>query len=85
LFVTNNKKKFVDRGPLPAGFESLRSVSDRYAVKHQREAMEEAATRGLMLAAIGKARGSGKEELVDASLSASAEALQKQIDELIGK
>jgi hypothetical protein len=86
LFVTNNKKQFVDRGPLPKGFETLRSLSDRYAMKHQIEAMEGAkAPRGLMLAALGAEAASAREDMADAALTASAATLQRQIDELVKK
>lgn len=85
LFVSGGDRTFLDRGPLPDGFESLRSFSDRYSAEHRIRAMEEAPPPpALLLTAALSAEPSAGSSLVDTAVSASAEALQQQIDSLVG-
>ena|SRR5215469_1725081 len=77
MFVDNGKKKFVDRGPLPAGFGTLRSFSDRFTNDLRIKRMKK--RKGLLLtSALG-----GKATKLDASLNARAKSLQRQIDAFV--
>ncbi|HEV7858305.1 MAG TPA: hypothetical protein VGO91_06715, partial [Pyrinomonadaceae bacterium] len=88
LFVDNGESEFVDRGPLPDGFGSLRAFADRYSTQHRMKAMTAAGPEGLMLtAALGLGGGvsaAAKEASdIDAAQSAAAQTLQRQIDALV--
>jgi hypothetical protein len=49
VFVTGEQSEFIDRGPLPAGFENLRSVSDRHSEDHRMKAMTGGVPKNLLL------------------------------------
>jgi hypothetical protein len=86
LFVSQGGEDFVDRGPLPGGFGSLRAFADRYSTEHRMMAMMASGPEGLMLtAALGAGGGtsSAAEVGVDEAQSAEADILQQQIDALI--
>ncbi len=80
LFVDGGKKKFVDHGPLPAGFGTLRSFTDRFT--NERRANLRATPPGALMltAAYGKAKRPSK---VDDSTKAAAASLRSQIDSLL--
>jgi hypothetical protein len=88
VFVNGTDEEFVDQGPLPDGFGSLRSFADRRSTKHRIPAMTGAGPAGLRLvSALGA--GGGLTEAAAAStetdecVRASAAVLQRQIDNLV--
>ncbi|HEY0375631.1 MAG TPA: hypothetical protein VGC87_01585 [Pyrinomonadaceae bacterium] len=86
LFVSEGGEEFIDRGPLPGGFGSLREFADRYSTRHRMRAMTGGGPEGLMLtAALGPGGGTSaaSEAGVDEAQSAEAVTLQRQIDALI--
>jgi len=48
LFVNGGERQFVDRGPVPAGFETLRSFTDKTTNEH-RANLKKAPPKGAML------------------------------------
>src|SRR5690349_11632867 len=88
LFVEGIDQEFVDQGPLPGGFGSLRAFADRYSTKHRTKAMTGTGPAGLFLAsALGPGGGlTAAPEApteFDQAVNASAAVLQSQIDDLI--
>jgi hypothetical protein len=88
VFVNGADKEFVDRGPLPDGFGSLRAFADRGSTKHRMAAMTEAGPEGLRLvSALGSGGGLTAADTaateIDESLDAGAAILQQQIDDLV--
>ena len=90
VFVTGSNKEFVDRGPLPGGFGSLRAFADRGSTKHRMAAMTETKPpAGLRLvSALGAGGGLTSPAVaeaaeVDKTVDAGAAILQQQIDELV--
>jgi len=82
LFVDGGEKKFVDRGPLPAGFGTLRSFTDKFTNERRAE-LKKTPPRALMLtAALGKGKQTSK---VDTSTKAAAASLRGQIKSLLKK
>jgi hypothetical protein len=88
VFVNGTDKEFVDQGPLPDGFGSLRSFADRNSTKHRIPAMTAAGPAGLRLvSALGA--GGGLTAAVaaptefDEAIDAGAATLQRQIDNLV--
>jgi len=79
LFVNRNQRQFIDRGPLPAGFGTLRSFADRFTNQH-RAKLSAKPPAGVMLTA---ALRDSKPTAVDTSTTAAAESLKKQIATLI--
>lgn len=85
LFVNGQKQNIVDRGPLPAGFGTLRSFTDSFTNKHRAE-IRKTHPRGVMLtgaftAALGAKKA--KETSVDASMKANAASIQDEITALL--
>jgi hypothetical protein len=83
VFVNGAKKQFVDRGPVPAGFGTLRSFADSFTNAHRAKIrMKKKKPRGLMLtSAIGtKKETEGK---IDISRKAHAAILAQEIDALV--
>lgn len=88
LFVSDGDGEFVDRGPLPNGFGSLRIFADRFSTDHRMKAMTGTGPAGLMLtASLGKGGGVSAaaegEDSVDAAQQATAYSLQQQIDAMV--
>jgi hypothetical protein len=88
LFVSGTEKQFVDRGPLPGGFGSLRSFADQGSTKHRMAAMTGAGPEGLRLVTALGAGGGFTAEVAgptefDLAVDASAASLQQQIDALV--
>jgi hypothetical protein len=88
VFVNGANKQFVDRGPLPDGFGSLRAFADRGSTKHRMAAMTEAGPKGLRLvSALGSGGGLtvavAAATEIDQSVNAGAAILQRQIDDLV--
>jgi hypothetical protein len=82
LLVDGGVQDFEDRGPLPAGFGTLRSFTDSFTNKRRAE-LKKTPPRSLMLtAALGKGKASSK---VDNSTKAAAASLRGQIDALLKK
>jgi hypothetical protein len=92
LFVTGNRKQFVDRGSLPEGFGTLRSFTDKFT-NQLRSGLKKTPPAGALLTqALGRApaRRGGKTLMataavskVDRSTSAAADSLRRQIDQLL--
>jgi hypothetical protein len=85
LFVNGQEQSFEDRGPLPAGFGTLRSFTDSFTNKHRAE-IKKTTPRGVMLAgAFTAAHGArkAKETTVDASRKANAACLSGEIAALL--
>jgi hypothetical protein len=84
LFVTGTKQKFVDRGPLPAGFR-LREFVDRKTAEFRSHAMreEEAPNAGLLTASVAMPEGNVAATPLDDAVRANADSLQAQIDALV--
>lgn len=80
-FVTGKKKKFVDRGELPAGFGTLRSFTDMETNRH-RAGLKTTRPTGI-LTARAFAGPKAKPTLVDESMDAQADSLRNQIASLI--
>jgi hypothetical protein len=81
LFVNGTKKKFVDRGSVPAGFGTLRSFADSFTNAH-RAKIKKTKPRGLMLtSAIGAKKK--KEGKIDVSRIAHANILAREIKALL--
>lgn len=74
LFVRNGKQTFKDRGLLPAGFGSLRAVSDRLASQEVGRQTRGTADKSLLLFASSRAAGE-----LETAYEAEAESLQQQI------
>jgi hypothetical protein len=75
--VDSGEQKFVDRGPLPAGFGTLRSFTDKFTNERRAE-LKKTPPRALMLtAALGKGKQTSK---VDTSTKAAAASLRGQIN-----
>lgn len=74
LFVVNGKQVFKDRGPLPNGFASLRSVSDAFASSEPGRKTRGKADKSLLLFASSRA---GDE--LETAYDAEADGLQEQI------
>ena len=90
VFVTGTDKEFVDQGPLPGGFGSLRAFADRHSTKHRVAAMTAAGPQGLhLVSALGTGGGltaaAAAPTDFDESVDACAAVLQQQIDELVKK
>lgn len=87
LFVNGANKKFVDVGPLPDGFGSLRTFADRNSTKHRIPAMTESAPTGLrLISALGAGGGlsaAADSTEIDQAVDAGAAILQQQIDSLV--
>ena len=82
LFVDGGEQKLVDRGPLPAGFGTLRSFTDKFTNERRAE-LKKTPPRALMLtAALGKGKHTSK---VDTSTKAAAASLRGQIKSLLKK
>lgn len=78
LFVDGGKRQFVDQGPLPDGFKSLRVVSDRCAARRRASAERHAAPDHLLLRTSRRAATE-----LDPALDSEAEALQEQIEAVL--
>ena len=82
LFVTGTQKEIKDRGPLPAGFGTLRSFSDKFTNQHRQE-IKKTPPAGLMLTATGAGKNmKAKVSKVDASTKANADSVRAQIQVL---
>jgi hypothetical protein len=82
LFVTGTQKEIKDRGPLPAGFGTLRSFSDKFTNQHRQE-IKKTPPAGLMLTATGAGKNmKAKVSKVDASTKANADSVRAQIQAL---
>lgn len=80
LFVDDGKQEFVDHGPLPAGFGTLRSFSDQFT-NERRANLSTTPPGSLMLtAAFAKGKQPSK---VDVSTKAAAKSLRNQISSLL--
>ena len=80
MFVTGKKKDIQDRGPLPAGFGTLRSFSDRFTNQH-REELKKTPPPNIMLTAVAAAK-SVKNSKVDSSMKANADSIRAQLQAL---
>jgi hypothetical protein len=69
----------VDRGPLPAGFGTLRSFADSFTNKHRSE-IKKSYPRGLLLTS---AISGKKESKIDKSRKAHATVLEREIKALL--
>jgi hypothetical protein len=79
LFVNGDQQTIEDRGPLPAGFGTLRSFSDRFTNQHRKN-LKKTQPAGIMLTgAIGK---KAKATVLDKSTKANADSLRRQIQAL---
>jgi hypothetical protein len=79
LFVNGDQQKIEDRGPLPAGFGTLRSFSDRFTNQHRMN-LKKTQPAGIMLTgSIGK---KAKATILDRSTKANADSLRSQIQAL---
>jgi hypothetical protein len=78
LFVNGAKKRFEDRGPVPGGFDTLRSFADSFT-NARRATRKRRLRSGLLLtSAIGpRKRKDGK---IDASRKAQAAVLAREIE-----
>jgi hypothetical protein len=72
--VRNGKQTFMDRGLLPAGFGSLRAVSDRFAELQPGRTSRGTADKSLLLFASSRAATE-----LEPAYDAEAESLQQQI------
>ena len=80
LFVNGTSKEFVDRGPVPAGFGTLRSFADSFTNEH-RAKIKKTKPRGLMLTSA--IAGKAKEGKIDISRNALAAVLEGEIEALL--
>jgi hypothetical protein len=81
LSVNGAKKRFEDRGPLPAGFETLRSFSDSFT-NATREKMKKRTPRGALLtSAVGRKKA--KDSRIDVSRKANAALLTQEIKAMV--
>jgi hypothetical protein len=79
LFVNGDQQQIEDRGPLPAGFGTLRSFSDRFT-NQRRMNLKKTQPAGIMLTgSIGK---KAKATILDKSTKANADSLRSQIQAL---
>jgi hypothetical protein len=78
MFVSGTRKQFVDRGPLPTGFGTLRSFADSFTNKHRAE-IKKTHPRGLLLTS---AISGKKESKIDRSRKAHATVLEREIKAL---
>jgi hypothetical protein len=79
MFVNGTRKQFVDRGPVPAGFGTLRSFADSFTNKHRAE-IKKTQPRGLLLTS---AISGKKESKIDKSRKAHAAVLEREIKALL--
>jgi hypothetical protein len=82
LFVNGGAQEFVDRGALPAGFETLRSFTDRTTNEHRANLKKAPPTGAMLTGALGAKKQASK---VDNSTKAAAASLRKQIDYVLKK
>jgi hypothetical protein len=94
LFVRGTNKQFVDRGPVPQGFGTLRSFTDTFT-NQMREDLKKAPPAGAMLTAAvsqplaakrGAKRGAMRAPTankVDRSTASAAARLRHQVDSLL--
>lgn len=83
LFVVDGQRRFVDRGPRPGGFRTLREFTDRMAARQRRAVEHKGGPKGLMLtAAVPSSAGAPKRfeaSVLDQSVAARAESIQRQV------
>jgi hypothetical protein len=91
VFVTGGHSEFIDRGPLPADFENLRSFSDRHSLGHRMKAMTGEVPKHLLLTrripnvAGDTVSGTSAAASLDRAHTANAEAMQLAIASGISK
>jgi hypothetical protein len=77
LFVNGAKKRLEELGPVPGGFETLRSFTDSFTNAY-RAKMKKRTPRGVMLtSAVGRKKA--KDGKIDISCKAHAAVLERQI------
>lgn len=83
LFVNGSRKEILDRGPLPQGFSTLRSFTDRFT-NERRKNLSPKPPAGLMLtAAVGSGKPEAKQSEFDLSSKYCADSLRAQIGAVV--
>ena len=84
LFVTGTKKTFKDRGPLPAGFGTLRSFTDSFTNDLRME-LKKTPPKNVMLSTLGSATTGSRRgaTAVDSSVKANADSVRAQITAVV--
>jgi len=82
LFVDGKKKSIEDRGPLPAGFGTLRSFADSFT-NVRREELRKKPPAGVMLTGAFGTKKDKAASKVDISTKANADSVRAQIQTLV--